>query len=244
MKQPAENPLIVALDLSDAGQALALVRALKGRVAFFKVGLQLFSAAGPSIVQRICEEGGRVFLDLKLHDIPNTVGQAAVEGARLGAELMTVHALGGRAMMEEARRRMADGGTAAGRPRPKLLAVTILTSLDELSLREVALEASLPRLVVQLARQARLAGMDGIVASARDLRFLREGGVEDLLRVTPGIRPAGSGTDDQRRTLTATEALAEGADYLVVGRPILQASSPLQAVEALLTEIGRARMNP
>lgn len=242
------NPLIVALDVSSQQRALELVRLLRANVSFFKVGLQLYMAAGSGILREIRESGGKVFLDLKFHDIPNTVAHAAVEGANLGAEMMTLHGLGGERMMRQAREAIQSQFQAEDKVVPKLLAVTILTSVRQAELAALGIEQPLEELVVQLAKEARNAGLDGIVCSPLELRLLKEIGLKDLLFVTPGIRPAApvpepGYLDDQARTLSASEALREGADYLVVGRPITRSSDPLKKVRTLLEEIQHARMN-
>ena len=229
--------LILALDVSAQEEAIELVRKVKDQVAYFKVGLQLFTAAGPTIIKKILQEGAEVFLDLKFHDIPNTVTQAAVEAGRLGVSMMTLHSLGGEVMMRQTRETLQEYSRREGWPCPKLLAVTILTSIDPKALLSLGIDHPLDQEVLQLAKSAQAAGMDGIVSSPRELRLLREAGLEGVLFVTPGIRSAEAGTDDQRRTMTASEALQEGADYLVVGRPITQSPDPVQAAQTLLEEI-------
>ncbi len=242
------NPLIVALDVSSQQRALDLVRLLRANVSFFKVGLQLYMAVGPGILREIRKSGGKVFLDLKFHDIPNTVAHATLEGANLGAEMMTLHGLGGERMMSQAREAIQSRFQVEGKVVPKLLAVTILTSVKQTELAAVGIKQPLEELVVQLAKEARNAGLDGIVSSPLELRMLKGAGLKDLLFVTPGIRPAApapepSYPDDQVRTLSASEALREGADYLVIGRPITRSSDPLKTVRVLLEEIQHARMN-
>ena len=229
--------LILALDVSEQEEAIELVRKLKDQVAYFKVGLQLFTAAGPTIIKKILQEGAEVFLDLKFHDIPNTVTQAAVEAGRLGVRMMTLHSLGGEVMMRQTRETLQEYSRQEGWPCPKLLAVTILTSIDPKALLSLGIGQALDQEVLQLAKSAQAAGMDGIVSSPRELRLLRQAGLEGLLFVTPGIRSAEAGTDDQLRTMTASEALEEGADYLVVGRPITQSPDPVKAAQTLLREI-------
>ncbi len=229
--------LILALDVSAQEEAIELVRKLKDQVAYFKVGLQLFTAAGPTIIKQILQEGAEVFLDLKFHDIPNTVTQAAVEAGRLGVGMMTLHSLGGEVMMRQTRETLQEYSSREGWPCPKLLAVTILTSIDPKALLSLGIDHALDQEVLQLAKSAQAAGMDGIVSSPRELRLLRQAGLEGLLFVTPGIRSAEAGTDDQMRTMTASEALEEGADYLVVGRPITQSPDPVKAAQTLLGEL-------
>ena len=242
------NPLIVALDVSSRQRALELVRLLRGDVGFFKVGLQLFTAFGPQIVQEIRNSGVKVLLDLKFHDIPNTVTQAALEGAKLGAEMMTLHGLGGERMMSQARRAVQEHFQARGEIAPKLLAVTILTSVNQAELASLGMSRPLEELAVNLATKARNAGLDGVVSSPRELGRFKEAGLGDLLLVTPGIRPATPAPeptyqDDQARTMTASRALREGADYLVVGRPIIRSPDAQSTVRALLKEIQHVKMD-
>jgi len=175
--------------------------------------------------------------DLKFHDIPNTVTQAAVEAGRLGVRMLTLHSLGGEIMMRQTRETLQEYSRREGWPCPKLLAVTILTSIDPKALLSLGIGHALDQEVLQLAKSAQAAGMDGIISSPRELRLLRQAGLEGLLFVTPGIRSAEAGTDDQLRTMTASEALEEGADFLVVGRPITHSPDPVQAVQALLRDI-------
>lgn len=241
------NPLIVALDVSGEEQALKLVDTLQGSVGFFKVGLQLYTALGPEILRKITQKGGKVFLDLKFHDIPNTVARAAIEGARLGASMMTLHGLGGERMMSQARETLHKYFQREGGAPPKLLAVTILTSMDQAELATAGIDRPLEEMVVRLAKGARNSGLDGIVASRAELPALKEAHLEDLLFVIPGIRPPilepdRVPQDDQNRTASVSEALEAGADYVVIGRPITQAPDPFNRVRAMLEEIRRAKM--
>jgi orotidine-5'-phosphate decarboxylase len=225
----ARERLIVALDVPDADAARVLVDRLAGRVGMFKVGSQLFSAAGPGLVREIAGRGERVFLDLKYHDIPNTVAGAVASAGGLGVSLVDVHGLGGRAMIEAA---------AAARPAgTRLLAITILTSHDERTLAEIGLGGTLPDTVRRLARLAKEAGADGVVASPHEIALIREACGAGFLIVTPGIRPAGTASGDQARLATPAAALRAGADYLVVGRPILTAGDPAAAAEAIVGEM-------
>ncbi len=230
----ARERLIAALDVPTAEDALRLVDRLAGRVGLFKVGSQLFTAAGPDVVRAIVARNQKVFLDLKYHDIPSTVAAAVVSASRLGVSLLTLHGLGGRAMLEAA----AGGRPAGGGLR--LLAVTILTSHDEASLAEVGLEGPLSDSVRRLARLARDAGIDGVVASPLEAGLIREACGKGLLIVTPGVRPAGALAGDQARLGTPAGALSAGADYLVVGRPITEAADPAEAAAALVQELERA----
>ena len=233
--EPRER-LIVALDAPELAEAEALVDRLAGVVGMYKVGAQLFTAAGPAAVEMVKKRGGRVFLDLKFHDIPATVAGAVREAARLGVTLLTVHASGGTAMLRAA----AEAAAAAGPERPRILAVTVLTSLDRLALqRELGVPASVEEHVGRLAGLARAAGCDGVVASPREAGSLRAVLGRDLLIVTPGIRPAGGRADDQARVATPAVARRAGADYLVVGRPITDAADPAAAAAAIVAEISR-----
>ena len=222
--------LIVALDLPDAAAARALVERLAGRVGMFKVGSQLFTAAGPDFVRELVGRGEKVFLDLKYHDIPNTVASAVGEACHLGVSLVDVHALGGKAMMEAA----ASALPALG---ARLLAITILTSHDEESLGQVGLSGDLRDSVRRLALLAKEAEVDGVVASPHEVSVIREACGPGFCIVTPGIRPAGGESHDQARAATPAAALRAGADYLVVGRPITQATDPEAAAAALLREM-------
>lgn len=232
----AHERVAVALDVESKQRALDLVEILSGRVGYFKVGLQLFTAQGPDIVREIVDRGGEVFLDLKLHDIPNTVSKAAVEAARLGASMLTLHSAGGEAMLSKAvgaMRRLREEGEHA----PLLLAVTVLTSLGSQDLSALGVERSLEDTVATLAGVAHRCGMDAVVCSPLELPLLRGMKLDGLRFVTPGIRPAGLSKDDQARTLTPAQAISAGADYLVIGRPIVAAADPAQALERILAEM-------
>jgi orotidine-5'-phosphate decarboxylase len=229
--QPRER-LIVALDVPDAAGARTLVDQLAGHVGLFKVGSQLFTAAGPDLVREIVARGERVFLDLKYHDIPNTVAGAVASASRLGVTLLDVHGLGGRAMME------AAAGARAGE-RPLLLAITVLTSHDEAALGEIGLAGPIAAAVPRLARLAAASGLDGVVASPHEVGLVRAACGPGFRIVTPGIRPAGAAKGDQARLATPSAALAAGADYLVVGRPITEAAVPAAAADAIVAEMAR-----
>jgi orotidine-5'-phosphate decarboxylase len=215
MIPPPDNPLIVALDVSDLDRAEALAKELAGRAGMLKVGLELFWAHGPEAVRRIASHAP-VFVDAKLHDIPTTVERAAANVARLGVAMMNVHSLGGEAMMRAAVDGAARGAEEAGHPVPLVLAVTVLSSLAG---EELASPAS-------LAFEARAAGAAGVVVSGEDVTTVREVCGEEFCLVVPGIRPAGSNGHDQVRILTPEEAIAKGADYLVVGRPVTESRDP------------------
>lgn len=233
--------LILALDVDDDREALALAAELKDFVGMFKVGHQLFTAHGPDIVRKITGVGGRVFLDLKYHDIPNTVAKAAAEAVKLGVSIFNVHALGGLDMMKAAAEAAKETAKKQNQPVPLVLAVTVLTSMDEASLKkELKISRSLRREVAHLARLAQRAGMDGVVASPQEIKMLRRAVRGDFVVLTPGVRPSWAGKDDQKRTMTPGEAVAAGADYIVVGRPVLKAADRKAAAEKILKEIGQS----
>jgi orotidine-5'-phosphate decarboxylase len=232
---PANARLIVALDYPDAESALVLVERLQGSVRWFKVGLELYLAAGNTIVQTLVRHGYLVFLDLKLHDIPNTVAGAVRTVSQSGASLLTIHASGGPAMIEAA----ANAASALQAP-PKLLAVTVLTSIDQSQLEATGIHATPAAQVELLAEMAIKAGADGLICSPEESGSLRRKLGPAPLLVTPGIRPAGSDAGDQKRIATPQMALQSGASYLVVGRPITQASDPLAAAEAILAAMTAA----
>jgi orotidine-5'-phosphate decarboxylase len=236
-RQEAVERLIIALDVPNADLALRLAEQLRGRAGLFKVGLELFSAEGPALIRDLVRLGCGVFLDLKFHDIPNTVRGAAREAVRLGVTLLDVHASGGRRMMEAALEGVREG--ASGTKRPLVLGVTILTSLAGNDLVEIGWDDSAASSVILLSRLAHAAGLSGVVASAQEAEAIRGMFGRDFIIVTPGIRPAAA-TDDQARVSTPEAAIRAGADYLVVGRPITQAPDPTAAAEAILEEIGRA----
>jgi len=236
----AADRLLLALDVPDEGAADAILARAGEGARGVKVGQQLFTAAGPGLVRRLTASGRRVFLDLKFHDIPNTVAGATREAVKLGAAFLDLHAAGGREMMRAAVDAAGDEAARRGVARPKLLAVTVLTSLDAPALRATGVESSVESQVLRLAGLAREAGMDGVVASPREIAALRKETGSDFLIVTPGIRSS-SGGDDQKRTLTAREAIHAGADYLVVGRPVIAAPDPAAALAALIAEIAAAR---
>src|SRR5262245_21505056 len=230
--------LIVALDVDTPAQAEQLVEQLEGPVRYFKIGSQLFTAAGPAAVEAVQKRGAEVFLDLKFHDIPNTAAGAAREATRLGVFMFNVHASGGRAMMKAA----ADGAAVAARElavrRPLVVAVTVLTSLDRVALhREVGIASSVEGHVLHLAELARDAGLDGTVASPNEIAAVRRSLGPGWVIVTPGVRPAGSAADDQSRIATPEAAARAGAHYLVVGRPITGAPDPAKAAAAVLAEM-------
>ena len=234
--QTSNERLIVALDFPDASAALACADKLAGSVSWFKVGLELYLAAGDSVVSELKRRGHRVFLDLKLHDIPNTAASAVRSLARLEPDLLTVHAAGGRAMLTAA----AEAARSLPHP-PRLLAVTVLTSMDAAALAETGVSASPVEQVLRLARLAAECGLDGMVCSPAEAAALHSALPKALL-VTPGIRPAGADAGDQKRIATPQFALAAGASKLVIGRPITAAADPKAAAQAILSDM--AKSNP
>ena len=235
---PAQR-IITALDVENRIQALELVGKLN-QAALFKVGLELFTAEGPALLRDIQALGKGVFLDLKLHDIPNTVGEAVRSGVRCGARMMTIHASGGRAMMARASETAGEEAEKRGLPKPILLGVTILTSLQSDDLASIGMIADTSGQVLRLAALARASGLSGVVCSAREIEIVRKEVGPGFLIVTPGIRPAGAAVQDQKRVMTPALAVAKGSDYLVVGRPITQAASPAEAFAAIVREIEAA----
>ncbi len=232
-----DNPLIVPLDVSTRAAAFAAARRVRAHVGLIKIGLELFVRCGPDIVRALVAEGLRVMLDLKLHDIPNTVQRATTNVAGLGAELLTIHAGGGSAMLRAARTAVSEFEQASGTAGPRLLAVTVLTSIDAPTLREeLGVARAVPDQVVMLARLAQAAGFAGVVASPQEIGVLRAACGPEFLIVTPGVRPAGADKDDQQRVCTPAEAIRAGADYLVIGRPILGAADPAAAAQAIWSE--------
>jgi orotidine-5'-phosphate decarboxylase len=233
--RPAER-LIVAIDVQSRDGALALVAALRPRVTRFKVGMELFTACGPPLIRDILDRGGQVFLDLKFHDIPHTVARTAVAAARLGVGMLTIHLSGGAAMARRAADELEAHCQVHRIPKPKILGVTVLTSLSQADLEAIGVTRSVEDQVAALAGMAKTAGLDGVVCSPLEVRRVRET-CADLLIVTPGVRPEGSDPDDQARTLAPRAAIQAGADYVVVGRPIIKAADPLAAAEAILLEM-------
>ena len=231
----ARSRLIVALDVPDAASAAALVKRLDGTCRWFKVGMELFTAAGPAVLEPLLKRGHSVFLDLKFHDIPNTVAGAVRSAAGLGVRMVNVHASGGPAMLAAAREALEGRANP-----PELLAVTMLTSMDQAQTSAIGYDRSPAEQVELLARMTMKAGIRGFVCSAQEVATLRAlTGPEGVL-VTPGIRPAGAAKGDQSRIATPAEALQQGASYLVVGRPISQAADPAEAAEAVVREMAEA----
>jgi len=236
MLQPRDR-LIVALDVPGATQARRVVQTLGGAATTYKIGKQLFTAEGPQVVRDLVSSGRKVFLDLKFHDIPNTVAAAVKAAADLGVSMMTVHASGGSKMLKAAAEAAAQSSAA-----PIVLAVTVLTSLSDSDLPELGIAGNVPAQVLRLGALARAAGCGGLVASAQEAQALRRELGEDFVIVTPGIRLAGSAAGDQARVVTPSDAIAAGATYLVVGRPILDAPGAAQAAEQIVHEIEAAHV--
>jgi orotidine-5'-phosphate decarboxylase len=233
----ARDRLILALDLPSLEAAEGMVTQLQGKVHLFKVGLQLFTAAGPRVIGRIHDRGGRVFLDLKYHDIPHTVAAAVAQAVEWGVFMLDLHAGGGQAMMRAAVDAAAEKAEFIGVERPRLLAVTVLTSLTQTDLQTMRVAGTVEAQVLALARLAKETGLDGVVASPTEAGTIRRSLGPNFVLVTPGIRPRAAEADDQRRVATARDALKAGADYVVVGRPILKAADPVEAVEQLVAEM-------
>ena len=225
----ATDKIIVALDVSSKDEALSLVERLREQISFFKVGLQLYTAEGPEIVHAISALGAKVFLDLKLHDIPNTVGRAVESAAQLGVQMLTIHLSGGSEMVLAA--------LAARKTRMLILGVTVVTSATQQTLDEVGVQEELDRHVSRLGNIGVAAGVDGLIASPFEIKFLRAEFGDRIKIVVPGIRPSWSDPGDQKRVMTPREALEAGADYLVIGRPIIAQKSPREAVERILGEL-------
>jgi orotidine-5'-phosphate decarboxylase len=228
----ARDRLIVSLDVPSAAEAQRILAALGESVSFYKVGKRLFTAAGPALVRDLVASGRKVFLDLKFHDIPNTVASAVRSASELGVTMLTVHASGGSKMLRAA----AEAAAAAKRP-PLVLAVTVLTSFDEADLKEIGVAAPAQEQVLRLASLARKAGCGGVIASALEAKAIRREMGSNFTIVTQGVRPAGAALDDQSRVATPAEAMAAGADYIGVGRPITRAKDPAAAARAILEEI-------
>jgi orotidine-5'-phosphate decarboxylase len=230
------DQLVVALDVDTRAEAHRLADTLRGVAGGFKIGSRLFTSHGPGIVEELAARGDRVFLDLKFHDIPNTVAGAATAAVRLGAWMINVHAAGGGAMMRAACDAAREEAARGARPLPLVIAVTVLTSLDDAALREVGVSAGMSVQVAALAELAQEAGLDGVVASPHEIALIRARCGPSFTVVTPGIRGAGDNKGDQSRTMSARQALEAGANYLVVGRPIIANPDPRAAAERLLAE--------
>jgi len=236
------DKLLIALDVPSGGEALRLADTLRGSVGGFKIGNQLFTAEGPVIVRTLAAKGDRVFLDLKFHDIPNTVASAVAAATSLGAWMINVHAAGGLKMMQAAAEAARRTAAAEGRPIPRLIAVTVLTSLTSESLSQVGVSSAVIEQVTRMARLTQQAGLDGVVASPQETGVIRALCGEAFDIVTPGIRGGAAATaaDDQERTMSPREAIVAGASYIVVGRPVIAAPDPRAAAERIVEEIRSA----
>jgi orotidine-5'-phosphate decarboxylase len=239
------SSLIVALDFDSLSSALKFAKQVADLVGMFKIGSQLFTTAGPEAVRQVAQLGTGIFLDLKFHDIPNTVAGAVLASAAMpGVQLVNVHALGGTAMMRAAAQ-AASAGVPMGADRTRLLAVTILTSMDQKAIREVGIGGAPKSRVVKLAKLAQKAGVDGVVASVQEAKAIRKACGREFLIATPGVRPKDNGVgakkDDQARTATPREAIKAGADFIIVGRPILAAADPRAAAQQVVDEIAAAK---
>ncbi len=237
----AKETLIVALDVDTAPRALEIFAALRDHVATFKIGMQLFTAAGPEMVRQIVARGNRVFLDLKYHDIPNTVAMAAIEAARLGVSMFNIHTTGGSEMMKHTAAAVAEICAREGLKQPKVLGVTLLTSIDAQTLRQLGIDDPTATVVPRLAGLAHSSGLDGVVASAHELKIIRDTVADpNFLVVCPGMRSVHDPAHDQRRVMSAGGAIRAGADFVVVGRPILNAGDPVSAALQFIDEINEA----
>jgi len=241
VRSPAsvKERLIVALDVDDLERVKALVKLLAGELGMFKVGKQLFTHAGPAVVKLIEEMGGEVFLDLKFHDIPTTVAKAAIEATRLGVKMFNVHASGSLKMMRQTAKEVRRVCRQESLRRPIMLAVTVLTSLEKRDLERVGVDREVLDQVVRLASLSQEAGMDGVVASPQEVAAIRAACGRRFVIVTPGIRSHDRKQDDQRRVMTAAEAIRAGVDYIVVGRPIIEAQDALSAAREIVAEMAR-----
>ncbi len=240
----AKQRLIFALDVASLAEVKEYVALLKDEVGLFKVGKQLFLHGGPQVVRSIQQKGGQVFLDLKFHDIPRTVANASMEAARLGVRMVNLHAAGGASMMRETVSAVTKMCKAERLPRPTLLAVTVLTSLDKGDLKSIGVGATVENQVARLATLARDAGMDGVVASPLEIARLRSECGSKFVLVVPGVRSQGEAWDDQKRVLTPEEAIRAGASYLVIGKPIREARDPRVAARQIVQEMARGLVSP
>lgn len=232
------DKIIVALDVPTKEEALAIVEELGASVGAYKIGMQLYNACGPDILEEVYKRNGKVFLDLKFHDIPNTVASAARVVANFGVFMFNVHASGGAAMMKAAVAALKEEAAKLGKAKPLLIAVTVLTSMSEGELQqEIGVGRTMKEQVAALAKLTQDSGLDGVVASPQEIAIIREACGEDFLIVTPGIRPADTTADDQKRIKTPGEAVADGADYLVIGRPITKAADRKAAVAAIVADM-------
>jgi orotidine-5'-phosphate decarboxylase len=233
-----QDKLIVALDVSSIAEAEKLVRTLWGQVHTFKVGKELFTSAGPDVIKMIHATGGRIFLDLKFHDIPNTVGAACEAAARMGVFMLNVHVSGGRGMMVSAIQGVNKAVEDKEKPVTIVLGVTVLTSMTDHDLKDIGIQKKTASQVEHLAKLAKECGLDGVVASGQEIKTIRKAVKDKFLIVTPGVRPIWAAHGDQKRIVTPKEAMEAGADYIVVGRPITQHADPREAAGKILEEMG------
>jgi len=237
----SKEKIIVALDVATAAEAREIVAELGGEIGAFKIGLQLFTVAGASFVREVVASGIKIFLDVKFYDIPNTVAKASIEAARLGVWMFNIHALGGSEMMRMTVENVREFCDKESLPLPKIIGVTVLTSANQETLSEIGIETEINGQVMNLAKLSAKCGLDGVVASPREVGLIRRNiEKKDFLIVTPGIRPTFATNDDQKRVMTPAEAIENGADYLVIGRPITQAENKISAVRKVLEEIKAA----
>lgn len=232
-----KNPIIAALDVPDAEQAIKLAETIAPAVGAFKIGKELFVSAGPDIVKRVRDTGASVFLDLKFHDIPNTVAKAVASAARLDVQMLTVHTCGGSTMLKGALEGATKAAEETGNEPPLVLGVTVLTSMDDSDLNQVNINKTPEKQVIHLAKMATEAGLKGLVCSPKEITALREVLPTEVQLVTPGIRPAGSDSGDQKRVMSPAEAVQAGADWLVIGRPIYAAVNPREAAETVFKSL-------
>jgi orotidine-5'-phosphate decarboxylase len=234
-----KEKIILALDVEHFEEAQRLVLEFREHVGMFKVGKQLFTHCGPKIVDFIKLKDSKVFLDLKYHDIPNTVAKASIEAAKLGVDILNVHASGGLTMMKEARLALSAAAKEMNIPRPRIIGVTVLTSLDDEELKRIGIEMSAHDLTRRLALLAQEAGLDGVVASGQDIELIRESCGRDFIIVTPGVRADGK-KDDQKRTITPREAILKGATYIVLGRAVTAGDNPKELLARIIKDFGNA----
>jgi orotidine-5'-phosphate decarboxylase len=229
--------LILALDLETFSEAERMVDLLKDRISIFKIGIQLFTKVGPNAIEMVHQKGCKVFLDLKYHDIPNTVAKAAGEATKLRVFMFSIHALGGEEMMKRCRDSVVETSLNEGIKRPLVIGVTVLTSIDQKALVDLGVKEALRDETRHLSEKALTAGLDGVVTSPEEVELIRERCGKDFIIVTPGIRPEGTPIDDQKRIMTPKDAISKGANFLVIGRPILMAEDPLEAADRILKDI-------
>lgn len=233
----ADERIIAALDVRSMEAVKKLVEGLGNTISFYKVGMELFYAVGPQVIKYLKDNGKKVFLDLKLHDIPNTVAEGLVSLMKLGVDIFNVHASGGLTMMTKAANRVKEEAAQLGITAPKLIAITVLTSINEDDWAGLGMNTPIDRQVLRLAKLTQQAGLDGVVASPREAKAIRELCGSDFMIITPGVRPQGAKKDDQSRIATPKQALLNGASQLVIGRPIYQAAEPLKAAQHIIAEI-------